>query len=557
MSRKQTLQKKVGLHQQHNTTPTFIGNHAAMALALLEDNYEVISSGFSKENFRNRDYLKILCDISGLSINDIMKKVSIPCMENMIFNTDECFQNNTPVRELHILYDVSGSMYYAPDNAYHLFHRYIAKILRKLASEGLMILIYFFSSESISMQPPITIEQFASNERIPGGTTILGPAWNQLEHVTGSVLLVTDGQFLDHISYFNSLSKINSLTLAVPTWASVSKEVIQQLRNKLGTIPLKHLPHCDTDYSIDEFACKIKYGSDVIELPLGYYRFGNIVYPECWTSPTTIANLINKMIRNYPDAIPNVFEKFIEIFTHILCNIKIDFEGCIKSNDSRNLLQIVNVFRKTSLREKNRIENEYSEIENEPSPENGPAPENPPNDYVGHFNQMYSICNQIYDNGSNQKDTIIQKFTTSYQQIYIDEINSHWDSCFSSDESGDIIDSHIGERQTHTICLKTRMPYEIIRQIRVSAHALNKETMLCLILYFTKGNFEIKPGIYTGYGTIPVWNGMIRDSIRLIPSHITFPDSDGISFTFSITVAYRIMMWLLPETVGPNSQKFR
>ena len=44
-------------------------------------------------------------------------------------------------------------------------------------------------------------------------------------------------------------------------------------------------------------------------------------------------------------------------------------------------------------------------------------------------------------------------------------------------------------------------------RIRASAHTLDKETMLCLIMYFSKGNYEMRQGIHTGYGTIPVWNG--------------------------------------------------
>ena len=72
----------------------------------------------------------------------------------------------------------------------------------------------------------------------------------------------------------------------------------------------------------------------------------------------------------------------------------------------------------------------------------------------------------------------------------------------------------------------------------------------------SNGNFEIREGVYTGYGTIPVWNGNLVDSIRLIPSHTIFPDSDGVSFTFSITTAYRILMWLVSETIGPNKDIF-
>ena len=100
------------------------------------------------------------------------------------------------------------------------------------------------------------------------------------------------------------------------------------------------------------------------------------------------------------------------------------------------------------------------------------------------------------------------------------------------------------------------MPYEIIRQIRASAHALDKETMLCLILYFSKGNFKVREGIHRGYGTIPVWNNNWVDSIRLIPSHRIFPDSEGLSFTFSATVAYRILIWILSEMSGPNKNIF-
>ena len=68
----------------------------------------------------------------------------------------------------------------------------------------------------------MSVEEFCSNERIPGGTTVLGPAWNQLVHNRGSVLLVTDGQFTDS-TFDLILPDINGLTLAVPRWTTVNQ----------------------------------------------------------------------------------------------------------------------------------------------------------------------------------------------------------------------------------------------------------------------------------------------------------------------------------------------
>lgn len=564
MSRKATLCERRSTMRRGTPCVTPVVDVSVMALAFRDNNDEVIQSGYTKENFRNNDYMATLTRLSGLSINNIFKKICMLFPNDFICNVIEFTENRagssvSPVREVTVLYDVSGSMYYAsnsPTSVYIPFHRKMGELFRSLEANGVNIRIYFFSSESISSRGSMSVEQFCWNERIPGGTTILGPAWNQLVHNRGSVLLVTDGQFTDSISNFNILSNITGLTLAVPSWTTVDNVVVQQLRNKLGTIPLEYVPACNVEFTIAEFTSKIMNGSSVVDLPEGYSRFGDIVFPKCWTSPSAIGAIINNVLRNHRDAIPNIFGNFIGIFSQIMCNMQIDFEGCIKSEDSRNLLQMVNIFMKISLREMNRIENESSdELSAEPSAE-GSVDTTPDDNHYDYFRQMYDICKKIFDYGSNEKNNLNQKYSSMGLQSSVTELNTHWDSCFSSDESQDIIESHISDVQTHTIVLRTPLPYEIIRQIHVSSHALDKEKLTCLILYFSNGNFEIREGVFTGYGTIPVWNGNLIDSIRLIPSHTIFPDSDGVSFTFSITTAYRILMWLAPETMGPNKDIF-
>ena len=562
MSRKATLcERRSTMRGTPCVTP--VVDVSVMALAFRNNNDEVICSGYSKDNFRNNDYIATLTRLSGISTDNIFKKICMLYPNDFICNVDEFMESRTGtsvniVREVTVLYDVSGSMWWAsnqPGDLYIPFHRKMGEIFRSLEANGVNVRIYFFSSESISSRGSMSVEEFCSNERIPGGTTVLGPAWNQLVHNRGSVLLVTDGQFTDSILRFNLLPDINGLTLAVPRWTTVNQGIVQQLREKLGTIPLEFIPACDT-HTNEEFTSKIMNGSSVVNLPEGYSRFGDTVFPKCWTSPSVIGTIINNVLRNHRDAIPNILGNFIGIFSQIMCNMQIDFEGCIKSEDSRNLLQMVNIFMKISLREMNRIENESSDEPcAEPSAE-GSSDTTPEDNHYDYFRQMYDICKKIFDYGSNEKDNLNQKYSSMGLQSSVTELNTHWDNCFSSDESQDIIDSHISDVQTHTIVLRTPLPYEIIRQIRVSSHALDKETLTCLILYFSNGNFEIREGVYTGYGTIPVWNGNLVDSIRLIPSHTIFPDSDGVSFTFSITTAYRILMWLAPEIMGPNKDIF-
>jgi len=547
MSRKQALSNKIGNRRRRETPICDCTTEADMALALQNEGFT--KSMFNKETFRSSESLKSLSELSGLSIHDILKKVSKTNMKEMMFSSSELSGETETIKELHILYDVSSSMMVS---TYIQFHRKMGEVFRKLEAEGVNVMIYYFSTSYISMRPPITVEQFCSNERIPGGGTILGPAWNQLSNSKGACLLITDGQFTDSLGSFNNLSQINGLTLGVPSWTTVSTTVVQQLRNKLGTIPLNHLPNINSNYTVEQFANEIKYGCNVVAIPDGYTRFGDLVFPECWLKPSVISMLINNMLEHNREYIPYLFSNFKEIFTRILCTMKVDFEGCLRDEECRNLLQMVNIFMKVSLREINKIEKESSSDTAELEPE----PESDTDYEYNRFLDISEITKSIYDYGSNEKDTWYKKYISSGLATNAQELNTLWDSCFSSDESDDIIDSHSSDKQTHTMIFKTPMPYEIIRQIRASAHALDKETMLCLILYFSKGNFEVREGIHRGYGTIPVWNNNWVDSIRLIPSHRIFPDSEGVSFTFSATVAYRILIWILSEMSGPNKNIF-
>ena len=87
------------------------------------------------------------------------------------------------------------------------------------------------------------------------------------------------------------------------------------------------------------------------------------------------------------------------------------------------------------------------------------------------------LNNDIFNYGSNAKDEICKKYSSSYLQTQVEGVHKDWDECFSADETDDILAAHARDTQTHTWIFKSPMPYEIIRQLRVSAHALNKETL--------------------------------------------------------------------------------
>ena len=84
-----------------------------MALAFRDNNDEVIHS-YTK-NFRNNDYIATPTWLSGISTDNIFKKISMLFPNDFIRNVDEFMESRAGtsvnlVREVTVLYDVSGSM---------------------------------------------------------------------------------------------------------------------------------------------------------------------------------------------------------------------------------------------------------------------------------------------------------------------------------------------------------------------------------------------------------------------------------------------------------------
>ena len=530
MSRKLALSKKTGTRRNRETTVTDVSGIGTIAKILSNDNPHEIVKNFDKikECFMNNS--KELSELSGKSIDSINQILSMVNPGKMIFSVEELVSGTgKTVKEINVLYDVSGSMLFAPgQRRYIAFHNKMGHIFKDLERSDVTVKIFYFSNYDISEKPPLTPDEFCANPNIPRGGTVLSPAWNQLTNSSGTVLLITDGQFNDRIPDFNSLKFISNLVFFVPSWATVRETIVQQLRDKLGAIPLDFKPDCDSQYRHTDLVDILNSCCIVAKTPDGFTRYGNIIFPSCWSKPSITGKIISNMIHNHPNSIPKVFGEMNEMFNHILCTMKIDFEGTLKSDESRNLLKMVNVFLKSSRTEMNRLD---SMLEPEPEDElNTREPDDPQGNYQC-LNDMFNTCNDIFNYGSNTKDEMCKKYD-------------------------DILTSHINDTQTNTCIFNSPPPYEIIREICKAAHALDKETLTCLLMYFSKGNFEIREGIHTGDGCIPVFNNNLVDTIRLLPSHRFFSDMDGTSFTFSVTVVYRIFVWLLANMNDPNANMF-
>ena len=560
MSRKSALSNMTGMRRNRETIITDVSAVATIANIISNDNLHEISRNFEKIKECLMNNSKELSELSGKSNDGIVQILSMVNPGKMIFSVEELVSGTgETVKVINVLYDVSGSMYYARSlhlpgqGTYIAFHNKMGRIFKDLERSGVTVKIFYFSNQNISERPPLTPDQFCANPNIPGGGTVLSPAWNQLTKSSGTVLLITDGQFNDQIPAFNSLEFISSLVFFVPSWTTVQETIVQQLRDKLGAIPLDFKPRCDSQYEHTELVDNLDSCCIVTKTPDGFTRYGKTVFPSCWSKPSVTGKVISNMIHNHTSSIPKVFGQMNEMFNHILCTMKIDFEGTLKSEDSRNLLKMVNVFLKSSRAEMNRLD---SMREPEPEEElNTHQPDDPQGNYQC-LNDMFNTCNNIFNYGSNTKDEMCKKYASSGLQTQVEELNQAWDECFSADETDDILAAHVNHRQTHTWIFNTPMPYEIIRQLRASAHALDKETLTCLLMIFSKGNFEIREGIHTGDGCIPVFNNNPVDTIRLLPSHRFFSDMDGTSFTFTVTVAYRIIVWLLANMSGSNANMF-
>jgi hypothetical protein len=559
MSRKTALAKMTNSRRIRDTTITDMTGIATIAKIISTDNVSTIAKNFTDIKNRLVTNGEELSELSGKSIDTITEMLSMINPGKMISSVEELVSGTGQIsKEINVLYDVSGSMVYCPGQAtYHAFHDKMGRIFKDLERSGVTVKIFYFSNMNISAGAPLTPGEFSANHNIPGGATYLSPAWNQLTDSSGTVLLITDGQFNDRIPAFNSLKFISNLVFFVPSWATVHETIIQQLRDKLGTIPLDFKPNCNSHYGHTELTDILESCCIVIKTPIGFTRYGKTVFPSCWSKPSVTGKIISNMIANHPSSVPKVFEHMNEIFNRILCTMRIDFEGTLKSDDARNFLKTINVFRKSSRAEMNRLDTMLEPEPEEELTDQSNQPDNPQNNYE-HFNDMFNTCDTIFNEGSNLKDNISEKLISSGLQTRIGEINQMWDECFSADETGDLLAEHANDEQTHTwIFHGGPMPYEIIRQLRASAHALDKVTLTCLLMYFTKGNFEIRVGIHTGDGCIPVFNNNPVDTIRLLPSHYFFTEAEGVSFTFSVTVAVRIIVWLLANMSGPNQNLFQ
>ena len=502
-----------------------------ITLGIQENNYEILKY-ISINNLRNSKYLSELSKLSGKKVDEIMNIFSYIKIGEMVFNVADIADESNSTKEIDVLYDVSSSM---KTSGYINFHRKMGDIFKRLVLDGINIRIFYFSNDNISSQPPITVEEFCSNENIPGGCTKLGKAWNQIINSRGSLLLVTDGQFHDNPRDFNELKFINNIVLATTGWSTIGTEGIQAVRDSLGNKPKHYISNCETSNS-DLFYNELKYGCRVVNIPEGYSRFGDIIIPTILLKPTVLSKVLNNIIEKQHKYIVNIFTNFKEIFTRVLCTMKVDFEGCLKRDDSKNLLQIVNIFKKISLRELNK-----EDIIDEK--------------YMNYFFELNEITKKIFDYGSNQKDILIKKYFNLGRVSNIKEINNIWDTCFNSNECEDILNSHQYHKQTHTLKFNFEIDYESSKDIMKSIHAPEIKILHYMFLYFSNGNLEILEGIHEGNGCIPVWNNDIVDTIRLIPSNNYFNSKNkNISFTFSVTVVYRILIWLFSEMIGPNHE---
>ena len=452
------------------------------------------------------DLEEIVAKVS-MSRDEVFNILSKLNPDKFIFDVSTLDTKGTMCKKVTVLYDASSSMLVS---TYNDFHKKMGNIFLQLEAQGVEVCIFYFSSSHVSSRGPISVDMFCRGT-IPGGSTSLAPAWNQM--TDGMVLLITDGQFHDNIGSFRTLS-IDSLILACPSWAGISTQVIQQLRDKLGNIPLDYKPVFD-QLDLKETVQQLLQGSCVADIPPGFRRFGTIIFPECWTSPSTIANVINYLIKYQSDSIVSILTKLQEMFLSINRTMRVDFEGTLMSEESRALLTIVNTLK------------QIADVQMDSAIKDKGIADS--------WNSIYHVIKDLIDYGSLQKSKMGK------------EVSRVWDECFSADESIQILGSC--ETQTHTLVFPHQCPYEILKTLRVSGHALDITTMICLQSLFKTAT--LYTGVREGINCYPVFYGDLKNTIRLLPCD-TFRESGGVSFTYQSTVTYRLMCWLVADMIGPN-----
>ena len=416
-----------------------------------------------------------------------------------------------------VLCDTSGSMANLTYN-YHVFHNKMASIFKELESQGITVLIYYFSDTRISQRRPKTVTEFcrgvSSEER---GCTYLADAWNQI--TDGILLLITDGQFNDSISSFNKLENINELILASPSWTTIGTEVIQQLREKIGTMPLTYLSKFDSR-ELSSVVEQIKDGADVITIPFGFFRFGTVFFPEFFLKPSMLGTIMDYLIKNKSKYLLKLLKMFQEMILSIHRTMKVDFVGTLENLESRALLKTVSVMK----------------IIADVQMDSG----NDDEDIADMWNSFYNTLKVLMDFGSQEKSKMDSK------------ISRIWDECFTSDESFQILSA--GYPQTHTLIFPNKCPFEIIKGFRTTSHALSPLHTQCLYLLFSKA--RIVRGVIVGDNHFPVFNEDLLNTIRLLPCQ-KFRSGDDVSFTYHKTVGYRLMCWLVADMMGPGKDNYQ
>jgi hypothetical protein len=173
------------------------------------------------------------------------------------------------------------------------------------------------------------------------------------------------------------------------------------------------------------------------------------------------------------------------------------------------------------------------------------------------FNEMLNTSTAIFNEGSNLKNILCKKYIREGLTSRATEITQMWDNCLSTDESESILENNVNNTQTHTLTFKSPMLFEDSRKIRASAHALEREIQIRLLMYFSRDNLKTHKGVHVGDGCIPVFNNNLIDTLRLIPSHQFFSNPDGISFSFSTTVAHHILTHITANMIGHNENMFQ
>ncbi|CAF2126590.1 unnamed protein product [Rotaria magnacalcarata] len=275
-----------------------------------------------------------------ITYSPVMTILTVDDLKNMNIEMEK--------RSVIIHFDMSGSM---STSGFGPLVNSLKHLCKSLHDQGIDVYVSLFGGSTQGVHAALggrllTSEEFKNGDYRPDGGTAFCPSFERtkLFPTAYDAIIISDGEFTDDVSLLTFQEHCQTVFFVAPPWSPLGIEkkhartISPCVKPNVPYIGIASDEYPQLECIINRF---LRENNTFAQLT-GFVTIGTFVLPSSILAPTRMRQIFINAVAQGETQLQALTRKIIGLFRYLEETAKLNFERCIRGEDFRNLMSLVN-----------------------------------------------------------------------------------------------------------------------------------------------------------------------------------------------------------------------